>query len=387
MKVLVLGCGEMGETAVEDLYHYGGFKEITVATRSLEKVKKVIPRLKGRQIKVIPRKINIKNTEDLKALMKGCDVAVNCIGPNYKYELIVAEAAIQAQVNLVDINDEYETTFKILELDADAKKAGIIIVLGLGASPGINNIFARAAADQLDEIEEVHTAWVMSGADPGGLALSYHLLYSLSGKALTYENAKLVEVQSFVDGKERLEFPEPVGEKDVYHVGHPEPITLSRSFKEAKVITDKATFYPSFVNDWILSLGRIVREAPAPIKIEKNKIEPMDFAASYFHTKCKKLEGVPKEGALRTAVKGKKGQERKEIIYSTSGRLAQGTGISASIGAQMVSRGEIDGKGVLPPEECVDWRKFLKDILSRQVGRLKITEINLKEDDPRLAQD
>jgi len=377
MKVLVLGCGEMGQVAVEDLYKYGDFDEIIVGTRSIEKVKRLMSKLKGKDVKVSAREININNTDELETLMKGYDVVVNCIGPNYKYEVLVAQAAIKTKVNLVDINDEYETTFEMLDLDEKAKEAGITIILGLGASPGINNLFARAAADQLDKIEEVHTAWVMSGADPGGLALSYHLLYSLSGKALTYQKGKFIEVQSFVDGKERIEFPEPVGEIDVYHVGHPEPITLSRSFKEARIVNDKAAFYPPFVNDLILSLGKMVHEAGGPVKVGKTSIDPMDFAASYFHKKCKSLEGVSKEGALRVAVIGKKGQKTKKIIYSSSGMLSEGTGISASIGAQMLALGKIKGRGVLPPEECVDWHDFLKIMISKGVGKLNIKEEEL----------
>jgi len=374
MKVLVLGCGEMGEAAVQDLYFHGNYNEIIVATRSVKKVKKVLLKLKGRKIKVSPKEIDVRNKEKLEALMKGCDVVVNCAGPNYKYELLVAQAAIKTQVNLVDINDEYQTTFKMLDLDSEAKQAGILIILGLGASPGINNIFARAAADQLDEVEEVHTAWVMSGADPGGLALSYHLLYSLSGKALTYQDGQFIEVQSFVDGKERIEFPAPVGEKDVFHVGHPEPITLARSFKEAKIIDDKATFYPPFVNDLIIDLGKMVRDAIGPIQVGSMNIDVMDFAASYFHKKCKSLEGISKEGALRVTVKGKLSGKTKKVIYSSSGMLSEGTGIAASIGAQMLSQGKIKGKGVLPPEECVDWREFLRIIISRRIGRLNIKE-------------
>ena len=374
MKVLVLGCGEMGEVAVEDLYYFGKPDEIIVATRSVEKVKRLMPKLSGRKAKVSAIEIDVNNAEELEALMKGCDVAVNCIGPNYKYEVTIAQAAIKARINLVDINDDYETTFKMLNLDAMAKEAGITIILGLGASPGINNIFVRAAADQLDEIEEIHTAWVMSGADPGGLALSYHLIYSLSGKALTYQDGKLIEVQSFVDGKERIEFPEPVGEKDVFHVGHPEPITLSRSFKKARIINDKATFYPPHINELIVSLGKKVREAEGPIKKGNAYIDAMDFAASHFHKKCKNLKGIPKEGALRVAVKGKKNQKTKKIIYSSSGLIAKGTGISASIGAQMLAQGKIKRTGVQPPEECVDWRSFLKAILNRRIGRLNIKE-------------
>jgi saccharopine dehydrogenase-like NADP-dependent oxidoreductase len=374
MKVLVLGCGEMGTSAVEDLYAYGKFKEVIVATRSVDKVKTLLPKLKRRRVKVTPFELNIENGNRLVDLMRNCDVAINCIGPNYKYEVKVAEAAIEAKTDLIDINDDYEATYEMWKLDEQAKEAGIIIVMGLGASPGINNVFVRACADQLETVDEIHTTWVMSGTDPGGLALAYHLLYSLSGKALTYENNEMIEVESFVDGKERIEFLDPVGPLDVFHVGHPEPITLSRAFPTAKTVDDKATFNPPFINDIIRDLGKLARESEGPININGSKVDPMDFAAAYFHKKCKSLKDFPKEGALRTDVKGRRNGESKIITYTSSGVITSGTGTPASMGAQMLIDGHIQGKGVLAPEECVDWRVFIQTIVSRGVGRLIIKE-------------
>ncbi len=374
MKVLVLGCGEMGASAVEDLYKYGKFKDLIVATRSIEKAKKLLPKLKGRQINISIHQIDIEDREKLISLMQNCDVALNCVGPNYKYEVKIAEAAIEAKVSLIDINDDYETTYRMLELDERAKDAGVLIIMGLGASPGINNIFAKAASDQLDTVDEIHTAWVMSGADPGGLALSYHLLYSLSGKALTYQDGKMIEVESFVDGKERMEFLDPVGPLNVFHVGHPEPITLSRVFKTAKIVDDKATFHPPFINDLIRQLGQLARDSNGPIRVKGAEVDPMDFAASYFHKKCKSLKDIPKEGALRVDVKGLRNGENKVITYTSSGVITSGTGTPASMGAQMLSDGYIKGKGVLAPEECVDWREFIKTIVTRRIGRLEIKE-------------
>mgnify|MGYP005725409707 CR=1 FL=1 len=366
MKALVLGSGEMGETAIEDLYQYGEFDEIQIATRNVEKARGIAARLTDKKTKISVTRFDLSNAAPLAELMRGFDVAVNCAGPNYKYEYAVARAAIAARTNLVDINDEFEVTFKMFELDEQAKKAGVTIVLGLGASPGVNNVLVRAAANRLDEVDEIHTAWVMSGADPGGLALSYHLLYSLADKAYTVQDGKMLEVQSFVDGKERIEFPEPVGALDVYHIGHPEPITLSRCFKNAKYVDDKASFNPPFVNDLIVSLGKMVREAEGPIRVNGYEVDAMDFAASYLHQKCKSLKNVPLDGALRVEVKGKKKGKDKTIVFSSATRIANGTGIPASIGAIMLANGKIRKTGVLPPEECIEPNDFFYEVLDRR---------------------
>jgi saccharopine dehydrogenase (NAD+, L-lysine-forming) len=366
MKALVLGCGEMGSSAVEDLYHYGELDEILVGARNPARVGGLLAGLNGRDTKVIPEEIEVDDTVALVDLMRRSDVVINCVGPNYKYEVMIAEAAIQAKRNLVDINDDFETTFRMLDLDGAAKEAGITIVLGMGASPGVNNILVRAAANRLDRVDRIHTAWIMSGSDPGGLALSYHLLYSLSHKALVYQDGRLNEVRSFIDGKERIEFPEPVGEMDVFHIGHPEPITLSRCFNGVQYVDDKASFNPPSVNDLILSLGRMVREAEGPIKIGKTAVDPMDFAASYFHQKCKSLQDVPKDGGLRVRVDGIQGGEKKSVHFSSSARIAQGTGIPASIGAIMLLNGQVEPKGVCAPEECIDPNLFIYESVSRR---------------------
>lgn len=369
---MVLGCGEMAREAINDLYKSGKFEEITVGTRDLSKANAVLTELGlgGRKTKITTFHVDIGRATNLEESMRGFDVVVNCSGPNYKNEMPVAQAALRSGLHLVDINDDYETTFLMLDLNEQVKKAGLTFILGLGASPGITNVLVRAAANQMDEVEEIHTAWVMSGADPGGLALSYHLLHSLSGRALTFQGGRLVEVQSFVDGKERMEFPAPVGTLDVYHIGHPEPITLSRCFPGARLIDDKASFHPPFVNDWIVSLGQMARGAGQTVMVKGREIDPMDFAAALFHQKCKSLSGIPKEGALRVEVKGKKLGKAKRIVYSSAGLISQGTGIPASIGAQMLAAGRIKKTGVLAPEECIEPDEFVRQVLNRNIAKL-----------------
>jgi len=365
MRILVLGCGEMGQEAIRDLHQYGELDEIVVGARNPDRALSVLSDLRGpRQVRV--ERIDIGNCEALVSLMAACDVVLNCIGPNYKHEVSIARAAIRARRNLVDINDDYETTFEMLALDAEAKDAGVSIVLGLGASPGINNVLVRAAANQLDEVLEIDTAWVMSGADPGGLALSYHLLHSLSGKALTVSGGQLVEVRSFVDGRERMHFPEPVGAVDVFHIGHPEPITLSRCFPDARVVNDRATFVPSIVNQWIVAMGTKAKEAPAAVRLGNGELDPMDFAAAYFHKRCKELKHVPKEGALRVEVRGRRGKKPKKVIFSSAGRIGHGTGIPAAVGAVMLAKGKIKKRGVVAPEECIEPNDFLFELFQRR---------------------
>ncbi len=371
MRILVLGCGEMGEAAIADLARYGRPDAVVVGARDPDKARRVVARAAEGAPKVTVERIDVADAPALRALMQGFDAVVNCIGPNYKHELAVARAAIGARVSLVDLNDEFETTLAMLELDAAARQAGIAIVMGLGASPGVTNVLVRAAANQLDVVEEIETAWVMSGPDPGGPALSYHLLYSLSGRALTWDDGALVEVRSFVDGRRRVEFPAPVGGMDVFHVGHPEPITLHRSFPSARRVTDRASFNPPEVNGWIRHLGRLARQADGPIAVGAQQVEAMDLAAACLHHACKAMDGVSRDGALLVEVAGTRGGKRRKLVFSSAGRLANGTGIPAAIGAVMLAQGKIAKTGVLPPEDCIEPDDFLYELFNRRdVGKL-----------------
>lgn len=371
MKTLVLGCGEMGRIAIADLFLHGGCERIVVGVRSPERAKKRLSWSGLGEKKLEFRALDLGNPNGLVDLFSGFDVVVNCAGPNYKYEITVAEAAIAAHVNVVDLNDDYETTLKLYEFDQAAKDANVAVVMGLGASPGVNNILVRAAASDLDEVEEIHTAWIMSAADPGGIALIQHLLFSLSGPALTVQDGKMAEVRSFVDGKERIEFLKPVGPMDVYHVGHPEPITLSRAFREARTVDDKASFNPPFINELIVSLGKMVRNSAGTIDTSAGPTDAMDYAAARLLQACRDVDGVSRDGALRVEVKGKKGGKGLRIIYSASGRITHGTGIPAAIGAKMLFDGRIAKKGILAPEDCIDPEDFLEEILNRGIGDLE----------------
>ena len=366
MKALLLGCGEIGKEALRDLYDYGIFEEILVGTRTQVNSSGFIASLHGRSTKLTGVKIDIADSDAVAGLMEGCTVAVNCAGPNYKYELPVANAAIKAKVPLVDVNDEYEITYKMYDLDDAAKAAGIPIIFGLGGAPGIDNVLVRAAADQLDEVDEIHTAWVMSGSDPGGFALSQHLLYSLSEKAYTLDGGIMKELKSFVDGEELLDFPDPVGKVRVFHIGHPEPITLSRSYPSAKIVDNKATFIPYSVNQDILELGKFIRDAIGPVRVNGSQLEAMDFAAAELLRRCKNLTNVAPEAALMVRLTGRKRGKTKKITFSSVGRLGPATGVPASIGAIMIAQGKIHLTGSMPPEICIEPHDFLYEVLDRR---------------------
>ena len=82
MKVLVLGCGEMGRVAVADLLRYGQlFRTVGILTRHPERVEELLAGLPDPRRTVIHRG-DVQDVSALAAVMRGYDVVCNLAGPN-----------------------------------------------------------------------------------------------------------------------------------------------------------------------------------------------------------------------------------------------------------------------------------------------------------------
>lgn len=376
MKALVLGSGEMAQPAIDDLARQALFKQVTVATRHPERAEAFLADLHGYQVRPVAVRVDVQEPAALVALMARHDVVLNLAGPNYRNAVPVARAAIAAGVSLVDVSDDWEATLEILSLHEAAERAGVTILLGLGASPGVTNVLARYGANQLERVEEVRTSWIMRGSDMGGPALAAHLLYSLPQRAFVYEAGAMREVRAFEDGREVITYPE-LGPVEVMHIGHPEPFTLSRFIEGVRYADDKATFLPLEVSRMIVELGPLARSGH-PVPVDGQMVDPMDFAAQYLHDQCKRMVDVPRTGALRTEVRGWRRGHPVRLVYAAAGRITIGTGIPCAIGAQLIAAKLVKRHGVFPPEArgVLDPEFFLRAVEVRNIGTVSEEELD-----------
>jgi saccharopine dehydrogenase (NAD+, L-lysine forming) len=103
-----------------------------------------------------------------------------------------------------------------------------------------------------------------------------------------------------------------------------------------------------------------------PVMVKGVPVKPYDFAVAYILEEREKILQSTQFGSQRgcssVVVKGKKKGEYKEYRFhmaSESEALGEGTGIPAAMGAMLLQRGKISGKGVMPPEACVNPMDFL----------------------------
>src|SRR5215468_8995618 len=234
----------MGSELTRDLARTSDFEEIVIADADVAKAEALADELGGARISAI--QVDVNNEEALAETLRGFDVVANCT--TYHFGLIVTRAAIKAQVNYLDLGGLFNTP-KQLELDEAARKAGVTICLGCGATPGVTNLMVRHAADQMDQIDEVHIAFASfrSIAPSTGLLDTVLDEFSPGSSRFYWQDGRLVETPAF-SGAKRVKFSEPVGEIETYYVPHSETHTLSRSLgKGVQWIDVRGTWRPNIM--------------------------------------------------------------------------------------------------------------------------------------------
>src|SRR5262249_44610179 len=142
--------------------------------------------------------------------------------------LIVTRAAINARVSYLDLGGLHNTP-RQLQLDEEARRAGVTICLGCGATPGVTNLMAKTAADQLDQVEEVHIAFASyrSIAPSPGLLDTVLDEFSADSKRFYWQDGEFIETPAF-SGSRQVRFADPVGEIETFYVPHSETHTIHR---------------------------------------------------------------------------------------------------------------------------------------------------------------
>lgn len=359
MKIMVLGgAGDMGSRAVRDLARQPEVRTLIVGDYNEAGAKALAASLGGH---VRALKVDANDHRSLVSAMELCDVVASAVGPFYKFEVKCARAAIEAGRHYLSLCDDYDAAQAVLGLHAQAVRRGVTVLTGMGWTPGLSNILARKAAGELDSVEEIHVHWGGSGSDSEGFAVILHTLHIFTGRVPTYRNGEQVSVKAGT-GRERTRFPAPVGEIDVYHLGHPEPITLPRSFAGVRNVTLKGGLSEGFLVSLARTLGQLrLTDSPAKRQRIAALVKPLLPALAKIGRPARPCS------AIRVEVRGTRGGRPARAVYAAADHMNNLTGLPLAIGAVMIGRGEITTRGVVAPEDCVPADVFLSELARRNV--------------------
>jgi lysine 6-dehydrogenase len=351
MKAAVLGSGLMGSVIGWDLARSNDVDSVVVADIDEARLEALRMRAPGKKLSV--QKLDIKDREKVVKFLRGFDVAASALPHGIVHHSDLAAVAAGTKMLNIAFEDEQ------MELDSAAKKSGALLIPGCGVAPGLGAILLAHALESLGGGDEGHILVGGLPQDPKP-PFGYRLVFSIVGllreyieDARVYRDGKLVKVRPF-STVESVEFPKPIGTLEAFCTDG--LASLVYTMKGMRVLDEKTLRWPGHVEkmNLLLESGYFEKE-----KVRAGGVEVSPLELSWAVLGRKLSEGDARDmTVMRVIAKGKRG----EVVYDMLDRYDEKNGVSSmgkttaytgSIVAQMVGRGDIKGKGVVPPETAV----------------------------------
>ena len=373
MHIIVLGgAGAMGRIAVRTLSEYEDVDHITIADYNEERAHEVAAALNSSKIQV--KQIDVNDADRMRKLLHGADVALNAV--EYVFNLPVLKACIQERVHYADLGGLFHMTRKLMDMNAEVEAAGITAIVGMGGTPGITNVLARAAVDQLDRVENIKVQLGCSDATPSKAPL----VAPYSIRTILDEFTKEPQVfqdgvwypQQPLSGQEEMVFPLPVGRATAIFSLHSECATFPVSFRHKGI--RHVSFKIAFPSDFMTKLKFLVDlglGSSEPIGVQGAKVSPREVLAKLLE--MSPVEDVEPQDCdvLRVVVAGEADGQQVEITNTvvvlpyrrwgiSAGALDTGTPLA--IAGRMLATGEITRRGCFGPEMCVPCASFFGEL-------------------------
>lgn len=384
VKIVVLGAGAMGQVTIRDLCESSEVKEVLIADLSLERAEALKAQFKAEKLKT--SRVDIKDTPDLAAKLAGFDAVINC--SPYVFNIKVMEAALQAGCNYLDLGGLFHVTRKQMELHDTFKQKKLLAVLGMGAAPGMTNVMAAHAANEMDSVEsiDIYAASIDLVQCNHPFLPPYALDTILDEYFLSpyvFENGEFREVPP-MSGEHVHEFPQPLGRASSFLTLHSEVATLPLSYKDKGVM--RVTYrlgLPAAFHErckFLVELGFGSTEA---LNIDGVQVKPRKILAEMI-AQHRVPDADPDDcEVIRVDVSGtRNGRQILSRLETTvmahkTWKVSCGaldTGVPPSIVAQMICRGEIIERGVCAPETCVPSQRFFVELAKRGMEMRKTTD-------------
>ncbi|MGZ3616960.1 MAG: saccharopine dehydrogenase family protein [Ktedonobacteraceae bacterium] len=373
MHIIVLGgAGAMGRIAARTLTEYTDIDQITIADYNEERAQEVAASLHSSNIVV--RQIDVNDEERLRAILRGADVVLNAV--EYVFNLPVLKACTQEKVHYADLGGLFHMTRRLMAMNDEVSAAGITAILGMGGTPGVTNVLARAAVNKLDRVESIKVQLGCSDDTPS----SAPLVAPYSIRTILDEFTKQPQVfqdgvwypQQPLSGQEEMVFPLPVGRATAIYSLHSECATFPISFKDKGI--HYVSFKIAFPTDFMTKLKFLVDlgfGSDESINIRGAKVSPREVLARLLE--MAPVEDVEPQDCdvLRIVANGEAEGQSVEITNQivvlpyrrwgiSAGALDTGTPLA--IAGHMLATGEITRRGAFGPEMCVPVEPFFEEL-------------------------
>ncbi|MFE7747954.1 saccharopine dehydrogenase family protein [Streptomyces sp. NPDC057428] len=395
MRVLLVGAGGVGTAITRIAARRPFFEHMTVADYDLGRAESAVTALGERGDRFGAARLDASDPAAVRAVLAEhrCDVLLNATDPRFVMPLF--EAALAHGAHYLDMamslsrphpSRPYEECGVKLgdaqfERAAEWEAAGRLALVGIGVEPGLSDVFARYASDELfDEIEEIG---IRDGADLTvegyDFAPSFSIWTTIEeclNPPVVYEEDRGWFTTEPFSEPEVFDFPEGIGPVECVNVEHEEVLLVPRWLK-ARRVTFKYGLGDEFIGV-LRTLHKLGLDRTDPVLVKSGtgvaEVSPRDVVAACLPDPAGLGERMHGKTCAGTWVKGSKdGRPREVYLYHVvdnqwsmreygSQAVVWQTAINPVAALELLAGGVWSGSGVLGPE-AMPPRPFL-DLLN-----------------------
>jgi len=375
MRILLVGAGGVG-TAFAKIAAQRPFAELIVSDYDLARAERAAAA--SERFRAV--RIDASDEDSVARLLteQSCDVLMNAADPRFVMPLY--SAALRSRVHYLDMamslsqpdpDAPYTKTGVKLGDDQFAvseqwEQSGKLALVGMGVEPGLSDVFARHAADELfSEIDEIG---VRDGANLQVQGYDFAPTFSIwttieecLNPPVIWEADRGWYTTLPFSEPEVFNFPAGIGPVECVNVEHEEVLLIPRWVK-ARRVTFKYGLGEAFI-DVLRTLHKLGLDRATPVSVGGTKVAPRDVVAACLPDPASlgdKMTGLTCAGTWVRGT-GKDGAPREVYLYHVvdnawsmatygSQAVVWQTAVNPVVALELIDAGIWAGPGVLGPE-------------------------------------
>ncbi|MDX1829679.1 MAG: saccharopine dehydrogenase C-terminal domain-containing protein [Lutibacter sp.] len=347
-NIIVLGAGMVGSTMAIDLTKKHNITLADFSQKALEIAVNKCNKLQTLQI-------DVTNKIELEIKLQPFDLVI-CAVPGF-LGFQTLKNILEAKKNVVDISFFPENS---LELDELAKKNNVTAIVDCGVAPGMGNIILGHYNEKL----KITDFECLVGGLPKVKKWPFNykapfspvdVIEEYTRPARYVENGNVI-IKDALSDVELVDF-KSVGTLESFNSDGLRSLIFTMS--HIKNMKEKTLRYPGHV-EYVQVLKQSGFFDTNPIKINGNKISPLEFTSKILFNEWKLGETEEELTVMKISLKGIDiNNNSKTIVYhlhdefcpkTKTSSMARTTGYTATAAANMFLDGLFKEKGVFPPE-------------------------------------
>jgi len=386
MKALVIGAGGVGRAIANIAVRRPFITSMVIADRTLSRAEEAVYRVKDPRFSAA--QVNAAELEDLRELIRKVDpdVVINAVDPRFVMPIFLAceienTNYIDMAMSLSRPHPHYphrETGVKLgdeqFARDWNWEERKIYALVGMGVEPGMSDIFAKYANDEL--FSRIDSITVLDGSnlrvEGADFAPSFSIWTTIEeclNPPLVWEDGRGWFTTEPFSEIEIFDFPEGIGPVECVNVEHEEVVLIPQKI-DAKKVNFKYGLGAEFIQI-LKTINMLGMDKKENVDVQGVSVSPRDLLAASLPDPATLGSRMKGKTCAGTLVKGldKSGNPKAVYIYNVIDNqwsmkeygdqaVVWQTAVNPIIAMELIDKGIWKPRGVNGPE-WFDAKPFL----------------------------